>query len=315
MVKQLKYQNITWISLVAPNKDEVAKLGHEYGIHSLVSEELLHPSARAKVDVYDDYIYLILHFPVDKVCQPDYGDGLHEDDTYEVDFILGKDFLITAHYESIPPLEEFSKILEASSGLVNSKKDKNIHAGHLFYYIIRQLYQSLESGLDNINVNLKRAEQKIFSGQEAEMVKTLSGLNRCLLDFKWALKFHREILESLLTAGKEFYGEKFGYYLGSIMGEYEKISNMVDSNRENFSELRSTNESLLSIKTNNIMKGLTVLTAIFLPVTLIGTIFGMSGTDLNMPIIKSPEGFFVAVALMAITAVVMVVIAKAKKWI
>lgn len=315
MIKQLKYQNITWISLISPTKDEVAKLGHEYDVHPLVSEELLHPSLRAKVDIYDDYIYLILHFPVDKVCQPDYGDGLHEDDTYEVDFILGKDFLITTHYENIPPLEEFSKILEASSGLADSKKDKNIHAGHLFYYIIRQLYQSLESGLDNININLKRAEQKIFAGQEAEMVKTLSGLNRCLLDFKWALKFHREILESLLVASKEFYGEKFGYYLGSIMGEYEKISNMVDSNRENFSELRSTNESLLSIKTNNIMKGLTVLTAIFLPVTLIGTIFGMSGTDLNMPIIKSPGGFFVAVALMAITAVVMVVIAKAKKWI
>jgi len=315
MIKQLKYQNITWLSLIAPNKDEVAKLGHEYNIHPLVSEELIHPSLRAKVDVYDDYIYLILHFPVDKVCQPNYSDNLHQDDVYEVDFILGQNFLITAHYENIPPLEEFSKILEASAGLVGGKKDKNIHAGHLFYYIIRQLYQSLESGLDNINISLKRAEQKIFSGQEAEMVKSLSGLNRCLLDFKWALKFHREVLESLAIAAREFYGDKFGYYLSSIIGEYEKISNLVDSNRENFAELRSTNESLLSIKTNNTMKALTALTAIFLPITLIGTIFGMSGTDLNMPIIKTDIGFYVAVAIMVITAVAMTVIAKAKKWI
>ena len=205
--------------------------------------------------------------------------------------------------------------METSSGLISSKKKKNIHAGHLFYYIIRQLYQSLEAGLDNVNVNLKRAEQKIFAGQEAEMVKSLSGLNRCLLDFKWALKFHSEVLESLAVVAKEFYGEKFGYYLQSIIGEYEKISNLVDSNRENFSELRSTNESLLSIKTNSTMKALTTLTAIFLPITLVGTIFGMSGTDLNMPVIKSESGFFVAVALMAITAVVMTTIAKAKKWI
>jgi len=315
MIKQLKYQNITWLSLIAPTKDEVAKLGQEYSIHPLVSEELLQPSVRAKVDIYDDYLYLILHFPVDKVCQPNYGDGLHEDDTYEIDFVLGKDFLITTHYENIPPLEEFSKILEASAGLINGRKDKNIHAGHLFYYIIRQLYQSLETGLDNINLSLKRAEQKIFAGQEAEIVKTLSGLNRCLLDFKWALKFHREVLESLELAAREFYGEKFDYYLRSIIGEYEKISNLVDSNRENFSELRSTNESLLSIKTNNTMKALTTLTAIFLPVTLMGTIFGMSGTDLNMPIIKSADGFYIAVALMAIIAVVMTIIAKAKKWI
>lgn len=315
MIKQLKYQNITWINLTAPTKEEVMKLSEENNIHPLVSEELRHPSARAKVDVYDDYIYLILHFPIDKVCQPNYGEDLHNDDTYEVDFILGKDFLITAHYENIPPLEEFSKILEASAGLISSKKDKNIHAGHLFYYILRQIYQSLEVGLNNINTNLKRAEQKIFSGQEAEMVKSLSSLNRCLLDFRWALKFHREVLESLSISAREFYGEKFNYYLQSIVGEYEKISNLVDSNRENFSELRSTNESLLSIKTNNTMKALTTLTAIFLPVTLMGTIFGMSGTDLNMPIIKSPDGFFIAVALMAITGIVMTVIAKARKWI
>ncbi len=315
MIKQLKYQNITWLSLIAPTKDEVAKLGQDYTIHPLVSEELLHPSIRAKVDVYDDYIYLILHFPVDKVCDPNYSDDLHHDDTYEVDFILGKDFIITAHYENIPQLEEFSKILEASAGLIGGKKDKNIHAGHLFYYIVRQLYQSLETGLDNINTSLKNAEQKIFAGREAEMVKSLSSLNRCLLDFKWALKFHREVLESLAIAAREFYGEKFDYYIQSIIGEYEKISNLVDSNRENFSELRSTNESLLSIKTNDTMKALTVLTAIFLPITLIGTIFGMSGTDLNMPIIKSPNGFFFAVVLMAITAIIMTLIAKAKKWI
>ncbi len=315
MIKQLKYQNITWVSLITPTKDEVARLGHEYDIHSLVSDELLQPSARAKVDIYDDYIYLILHFPVDKVCQPNYGDNLREDDTYEVDFILGKNFLISTHYENIPPLEEFSKILEASPGLIENKKDKNIHPGHLFYYILRQLYQSLEAGLDNININLKRAEQKIFAGQEAEMVKTLSGLNRCLLDFKWALKFHREVLGSLALATHELYNEKFDYYLHSIMGEYEKISNLVNSNRENFAELRSTNESLLSIKTNETMKGLTVLTAIFLPVTLIGTIFGMSGSDFNMPIIKSEAGFYVAVALMTITAVIMTIVAKTRKWI
>ncbi len=315
MIKQLKYQNITWISLIAPTKEEVTKLGEENNIHPLVREELRNPSVRAKVDVYDDYIYLILHFPIDKVCQPHYGEDLHNDDTYEVDFILGKDFLITAHYENIPPLEEFANILEASSSLINNRKDKNIHAGHLFYYILRQLYQSLETGLNSINTSLKRAEQKIFSGQEAEMIKSLSGLNRCLLDFKWSLKFHREILESLSVSAKEFYGEKFNYYLQSITGEYEKISNIVDSNRENFSELRSTNESLLSIKTNNTMMALTTVTAIFLPVALIGTIFGMSGSDVNMPIIKSPDGFYIAVALMAITGIVMTVIAKAKKWI
>lgn len=316
MIKQLKYQNITWINLTAPTKEEINKLEGDYSIHQLVGHELLEPSNRAKVDVYDDYIYLILHFPADKIQRPVYGEDVHEDDIYEVDFVLGKDFLITTHYESIPPLEEFSQILEASASLLTNKKEKQaVHAGHIFYYIIRQLYQSLEISLGNINLKLKRTEQKIFAGKEAEMVKTLSELNRQLLDFRWALRHHREIIDSLTLAGADFYGDKFKYYLSSISGEYEKISRLVDSNRENFIELRSTNESLLSIKINQIMKILTAITAILLPVNLVAQIFGMSGTETNMLIIKDANGFVIALVLMIVVGIIATIIARVKKWI
>lgn len=314
MIKKIKYQNITWLSLLAPTKEETTQIEKDYGIHPLVSEELTSPSARVKVDFYDNYIYLILHFPIEKINHSDL-EGQTTNNAYEVDFVLGKDFLITAHYENVPPLEEFSKILEASGGLIEKQKNKELHAGHLFYYILRQLYQSLESGLDNINDNLRRAEKKIFAGQEAEMVKTLSNLNRHLLDFRWALNSHREILDSFALVALEFYGNKFNYYAQSIIGEQEKISQQLDNNRENFSELRSTNESLLSIKINNIMKILTGLTAIFLPVTLISQIFGMSGSETNMPIIKTADGFYWALAMMLLTGLIMTIIARIKKWI
>ena len=311
MIKQIKYKNITWIDVHAPTKEEVDSLSKEYDIHTIVHTELMHPSPRSKVDLYDNFIYLILHFPSEHFFKAEDDD---EDGTKEIDFVLGKDFIITTHYENVQPLEDFSNILQAGEHVKN-KKEKDAHAGYLFYYIIRELYQSLEPGLDYINNNLKRVERKIFSGHEKEMVRTLSNMNRSLLDLKWALKGHREVLNSLEIAAKEFYGDRFGYHLKTIVSEYEKVFGILENNEENFQQLRNTNESMLSIQSNEIMKTITIMAYVFLPVTLIGTIFGMSGIDTNMPIIKSDWGFFIVLCIMAVTSILMILVVKFKKWL
>jgi magnesium transporter len=129
------------------------------------------------------------------------------------------------------------------------------------------------------------------------------------------MKYHKEVLTSLEIAGRDFYGEKFGYYLRAIIGEYEKVWNYLESHRETFNELRQTNESMLSIKTNKTMKAITVIAMVFLPATLIGTVFGMSGSDANMPIIKGPGGFYIALGMMALAALSTFIWAKFKKWL
>lgn len=309
MIRQIKYKTVTWIDMESPSRTELDEIIKNYDIHPLVAHELVNPSQRSKVDPYDEYLYLILHFPSSQF----FSAGENRKETYEVDFVLGKHFLLTVHYEPIQELEEFAKVFESNSAL--NKKKNELHAGLVFFYLIQQLYQSLEPGLDSLNHSLKRAEKKIFTGHESEMVEAISNINRQLLDFKWAMKYHKEVLTSLEIAGKDFYGDKFGYYLRAIMGEYEKVWNYLESHRETFNELRQTNESMLSIKTNNTMKAITVIAMFFLPATLIGTIFGMSGTDTNMLVIKGPLGFYIAVAMMVLAAVITFIVAKFKKWL
>jgi len=297
MIKQLKYKNIAWLDLTNPTKEEVSALANEYKLHPVIEEELLRPSNRVKVDWYEDCIYLTLHFPITAGNPP------------EIDFILGKDFLITSHYEPIPSLLEFSQILDGS---LEDKKDRGLHAGHLFFYVIRELYQPIDIKLDSLNRQLKTVEEKIFTNQEAAMVRTLSQINRQLLDLKWSLKFHREILNSLKIIGQDFYGKKFDFYLNSIISEYERISETVKSNREIFSELHNTNESLLTIKNGQTMRVLTVLAFIFMPVSLISFIFSMSGSE---TIVQSMSGWIFVLGLMVSAAVIMATVAKYKKWI
>lgn len=297
MIKQLKYKNVTWIDVTRPSREEIDNLAKQYNLHDLAVEELLNPSNRSKVDWYEEYIYLTLHFPLGKYT------------VTEIDFILGKDFIITSHPETVQPLAEFAQILDGGN---DNKKEKGFHAGHMFYYMIRELYDPLEIELDGINRKLKQIEEKIFAGQEAEMIRALSQTNHQLLDIKWSLKFHREVLNSLIPVGKDFYGEKFDYYLRAIISEYEHIAELVKSNKEIFSELHSTNESLITIKNGLTMRVLTVLAFIFLPVSLISFIFSMSG---SAPIVESYLGWAGIICLQILAALIATGLAKYKKWI
>ncbi|HRZ30571.1 MAG TPA: CorA family divalent cation transporter, partial [Candidatus Paceibacterota bacterium] len=173
-------------------------------------------------------------------------------------------------------------------------------------------YDPIEIELDGINNKLKKIETKIFGGQEAEMVRALSEANQQLLDIKWSLKFHHDVLNSLANVTKDFYGTKFEHYMRAIISEYEHVAELVRSNREVFIELHNTNESLITIKNGITMRVLTTLAFIFLPVTLIAFIFSMSG---SAPIVETYLGWHGIILLQIIVALSATGIAKYKKWI
>lgn len=311
MIKKFKHQGVTWVDVYNPSKEEVLDLAQEYNLHPLLATELSSPSLRSKVDVYEDYIYLILHFPLCELCVGVDPNQQTIGSNKEIDFIIGKKFLITTHYAPEPILDEFAQILDLKTHHYPTRG--SLHAGHLFFTIAKQFYQAMESDLMFINQSLRKAEANIFSGKEKETVKTLSNINRSLLDFRWSLKAHSDVLLSFQVAGKDFFGDSFHYYLRAVTGEYEKIWNMLESSHETFNDLRSTNESLLSIKTNSTMKTLTVLAFITLPLTLVGQIFGMSLKFI--PLADHPRGFWIVLVTMAIIATIMVTIVRSKKWL
>jgi magnesium transporter len=297
MLKKFNYKDILWIDLESPTETELNELGATYNLHPVVLAELNAPSARSKVDLYNDFIYLIFHFP-------------DETKTQEVDFVIGKDFIITTHYEMINPLNDFAKIFETD--FVLKKSQEKLHAGFIFFYIIRELYNSLENDLHLINDKLKKVESGVFSGKEREVVKQLTEINRELLDCQWTLRPHEEILASLQIAGEEMFGKKFSYYLRAISGEYERIWSLVENNKATFLALRETNDSLLSIKANEIMRLLTVAAFVFLPMTVIPQVFGMNIQI--MPFLTHPSGFWIVLILMAAASFLLYLIARLKKW-
>lgn len=309
MITTTKENGIIWSDLSNPTDKELDQITIDYGLHPLVVTELGRPSPRSKVDLYGDYIYLVLHFPRCQIC---YGERSAEAgaDTEEVDFVIGPNFLLTVHYGPVGALEEFNRMWQ--TGTVILEKKTKPHAGLLFFHLTKYLYGNLESGLDYINSVLKRAEKKIFAGEERSMVHLLTDLNRDLLDFRWALKNHREVLYSLSAAGRDFFGDKFNYYLSALVGEFERVWNTLESNRATFLDLRETNESLLTIKTNETVKLLTVITFIFFPLTFISQLFGM---NTNLPFVGESYDFAAALGIMIGSVLILFAVAKSRRWL
>lgn len=303
MISRYKYHELTWIDVESPTSEEVRRLMEEFDIHPIVADELLGPSLRPKVDSYENFIYLILHFPAIHHS--------HRRKEQEVDFIIGKKYLITVRYELLDPLHKFSKVFEVNSIL--DKSEIGEHAGFLFFYMIRKIYSSLGHELTVIGETLKDIEEKIFRGKEREMVEELSVIHRDVLEFHRALRMHRSVLQSLSFSCETFFGKSFRHYTENIIGEYLKVEELLQDQKEMVGELRSTNDSLLSTKTNEIMKVLTVTAFTVLPATLIGQIFGMSSD--YIPLMNNPRGFWFVLGIMLIVASSTFLFFKHKKWL
>jgi len=307
MINKYTHKNVTWVDFENPTLDEVREIAEEFNIDPLVANELLSPTVRPRVDYYKDYIYLILHFPNSYNTR---GNGNISKKIEEVDFIVGKDFVITTRYNAVDALLEFSKVFEVQSIL--DKSNMGDHAGYIFFYMIQHLYKSLMNRLETIRDLLDDIEKKIFEGEEKEMVLELSKINRLLLNYKESTSLHKEILESFEIAGKKFFGMDFDYHLRGILGEYYKVEGAMQGAKEYLNELRDTNDSLLTTKQNEIMKILTVTAFITFPLTLIAGIFGMN--TISTPIIGNENDFITVLLIMLLMTILMAFYFRMKKW-
>lgn len=298
------HRNITWIDLQSPTRKEIQELSAKHKLPALVSNELFSKTRRPKVELGRGFIYLILHFPM--------LEGTRNIRAFEqeVDFVIKKNVIITTHYETIDSVHKFSKLFEVQS-LVD-KSDFGTHAGFVFFYLIRELYRAVGDQLEEIALELQNIEEEMFAGAERAMVEEISGMHKQLLTFKQSLRLHEEVLASLELAGKQFFGDKFTYHLHAIEGEYYKVANQLESQRETLNEMRETNNSLVSIKQNDVMKNLTVMAFIMLPLSLFAELFSMNTQSL--PIVGAPGDFWIVIGLMGVFAALVFFYVKHKKW-
>jgi magnesium transporter len=301
-------RGIVWIDLQSPTDDEILSLVKRYGLHPLVGEELKDSPSPAKIDMYPDYVLVVLTFPfrVNK-------NGMYEMVSREIDFVIGKDYLITSHPEGVDQLEYFAKIFETSA-ILNKNGGTIRHTGDLFYHMVKRLYAGMHEDLENIRDSLVEAEERIFRGDERKMVEVLSHLSRELIDFRETARIHHDIWEDMVKVkDASLFGEDFSPYFRDIRDSFVQIHELIQNSRELVSDLRETNDSLLNTRQNDIMKTLTIINFIFIPATFISALFTIPAQW--VPLISEPHGWTALFALMVLITVVIWVAFKRKRWL
>ena len=305
MIKKYTNNSITWIDAEDPTTEEVRSLMEEYDINPDIARELQLPTYKEKIVMYKDYLYLVLHFPALR--------HTHKDNTteQEIDFVVGKNFIITTRYEPIDALERFSKTFELNNILKKGLMEDN--AGYILYYMIKELYRAMSDEVDSINDTLKQVEGSIFKGEEKEMVTEISKANKNLINFNHTIITHKDVLVSLKDTGSKLFGGNFSENLAKIINEYHRIEKVLITNIDFLRELRSTNDSLLSSKQNQTMKLLTVITFIALPFSIITGFFQMNAV--NTPLVGQPNDWQIIVTIELIFVIAFFIFAKLRKWI
>lgn len=303
-MKIITTKKITWIDIEKPTKQDIAYLKKNFNLHPIVLEEFLIPSHRPRVENYKDYLFMIFHVPyLDKEKQ--------EIKPRELDIVVTKDHVITVHNQSILPLKS---LFDQCNLYDEAKKNyMNNSPGHFLYYIIHDILEYVSPKLEFIEDGIDHIEEEVFQGKERKMVTKISLLQRVIIDFRRIIEPQKSFFDSLLVEGVEFFGPKLEPYLYDLSGSYASIWNFLQTHKETIESLGNTNQSLLTTKTNDVMRVLTIFASIALPLTLITGVFGMNTT---LPFTgRAGIDFWTIVAIMVVTALVLLAFFKKQKWL
>lgn len=304
MIKENRNKKIVWVDISSPDTEEIREIVHKYNLDPIKTKELTLTKFTEGISFKENKIYCAFYFPALRHS--------HKDETrQEIDFVIGKDFIITNRYDQIDAIDSFAKFFEVNSTL--NKELMEDHGGFVFYYILKELYKGVSNELDSINDELLITEKEIFRGKEKEMVLNISKISRGLLDIQHTIKGHGNILEKMIQVSSEgLSDEDITYNIIKIKNEFHRIERYLIDLIDFLSELRETNNSLLSTKQNEIMKTLTIMAFLVLPFSIITGFFQMN--TINTPVLGRPNDWYIVIVLELIVVISLFVFARFKKW-
>lgn len=302
MIRRYAHQGVQWVDLESPTAEEVGGIADEFALGANLVYELVTPTETPRVDVYPLCVYAVFHFPSAR--------NLKElDDCREIDIILGKNYLITTHYRPLEAVDDFARAFEVDELL---QRDTAVSSGYLLLELAGRLYRESRSTLNAMGLTIDEIENVVFFNDKRALITKISMTARELIVHKRILGNHAETLEMLENASVTLFGDGMRAYLHGIAAlhrrTYARAVSMVDT----VTELRETNHALLSTRQNEIMKNLTIITSVMLPLTLIANIFSMQAQ--SVPLVNAPNGFWLVLGLMILVSLAFALYFKLKKW-
>jgi len=294
---------ITWVNIERPTRREVDYLGQHYPFHALDLDDCLSRVQRPKIDEYDEYLFMVFHFPVfhkqARVTMPS-----------QVSIFIAEDYLVSLHAGELRPLVTLFK--DCQSNEKARQENMGRSTGYLLYRILDRLVNYCFPILYKIGGNIERVEEAIFGENPRDTVREISVLRRDLISFRRIVKPQLEAVELLEHSELPIFKEDPEVYFGDIADHLRKIQDSLDDYKEVVEGLYDTNNSLISFRINQVIRILTIISVILLPLSLVAGILGMN----VWPLPSSNPWVFVAVIVVMVAIIVaMLSFFRWRRWI
>ena len=298
---------LRWIHIERPRAADQAWLEERFEFHSLDYEDVYSRNQRPKVDEYDDYMFIVLHFPR-------YDKAVARLNAAEVDIFVGPDYLITLPNESLQPISYLFDRVRSNEELRESLFSKG--AGYLLYKIVDDCVDASFPMLRKMGNKLERIEEDIFEDAQAEVVRDISNVKQEIINFRKVVRPQRAVFGDLERNKARYIADDLDIYFDDIVDASERIWQMLEGYKETVEALEVTNESVISHRFNDILRILTVFSIVFLPATLIASIWGMNvglpgGGD---PSSSSHTVFWIILAAMVVLLAGMLTYFRRRGW-
>jgi magnesium transporter len=282
---------VRWLNLERPREVDREWLEREFGFHPLAIEDVASRNQRPKLDAYDDYLFIVLHFPVFDKSQERLL-------TAELDLFVGPDFLITLPDQNLPPLSAmFERYREREE--VREATFSN-GTGYLLYRIVDTCVDASFPMLRRMGDKLDRLEDDIFEGRSDKIVRDISNAKQEIINFRRVMRPMRAVLRDLERTKQRYLTEELDIYFDDITDAAERIWDVLENYKEVAEALEDSNESVISHRLNASLRVLTAFSVALLPLTLIASIGGM---NVDLPGEQGLVEFWVILLLMGITLV------------
>jgi magnesium transporter len=302
-VAELEAHGLTWVHLDAPTLEEASLLAERYGWHPLDLEDVLSRRQRPKVDEYPDYLFGVLHFPV-------YDKAIQRLNAAELDVFVGNGYLVTLPNVELLPVTRLFGRCQEDEELRDQLFSKG--SGYLLYHILDDLFDYCFPILDKIGHKLDSVEDDMFEERAEDVVRDLSNVKQEIISYRKIIKPERSTLRLLERQVERFLPEDLELYFDDIVDAAERIWDLLDNYKEVVEALEDTNESVISHRQNDVLRVLTVVTVILMPLTLITGIFGM---NVHFPGFETPAAFWVLAGIMLALAIGLTAFFRLKRWL
>ncbi|RJQ15682.1 magnesium and cobalt transport protein CorA [Candidatus Woesearchaeota archaeon] len=294
-LEELKEKQI-WIDATAITKEEILLLQETFDLHPVTAEDLFHVHVRIKVEEFPEYLFCVFY-------------GIHKNkhfDLLELDFILGSNFIITNHKRDIPVFSELKKNRYRLENLFRKGND------FIFHRLIDEEVDHYFPVLDDLQDQVDDLEEDMTKRMNPLFMKKIFKIKRTIKLIKKAVLPQREKLGFIAKSDCAFLSEKSQPYFRDVYDHSIKVADLLDDAKESVNNAFEVYMSTVSNNTNEVMKVLSIIATIALPLTVISSIYGTNFA--NLPGGSFHYGFWLMILLMVVVSIAMLAYFKRRHW-